>query len=134
MKHGLECFQGIKQPLVTRLKVTYEPEAVLRRECHVVNTFSRFIAIEQLRYGNEDSMQAVISNRQVLILGSHGVASQDANIILQVPYEHLYSCSSSQNQRELLYRLLFVFGSLGNMSQKTPQAWHGLLLQIVNIS
>ena len=52
----------------------------------------RFIAIEQLRFGKEDSLRVLISSEQVYFLGRSD-PDRD-NIVLQVTYAELYHCRS----------------------------------------
>ena len=52
----------------------------------------RFIAIEQLRFGREDSLRVLISSEQVYFLGRSDPTHD--NIVLQVAYSELYHCRS----------------------------------------
>ena len=51
----------------------------------------RFIAIEQLRFKAEESLQVLISSQQVYFLG-RDPSSQ--NVVLQTTYDKLYHCRS----------------------------------------
>jgi vacuolar protein sorting-associated protein 13D len=51
-----------------------------------------FVALEQLRFGREDSLRVLLSSEQVYFLG-RAAADRD-NIVLQVPYDELYHCRS----------------------------------------
>ena len=58
-----------------------------------MTVFSRFVAVEQLRFGREDSLRVLISSEKVYFLGRSD--PERDNIVLEVPYGELYHCRST---------------------------------------
>ena len=57
--------------------------------------FTRFVAVEQLRFGREDSLRVLISSEKVYFLGRSD--PERDNIVLEVPYGELYHCRSTHH-------------------------------------
>jgi hypothetical protein len=69
----------------------------------------RFIALEQLRFGKNDSLRVLISSEVAYFLGRGGTESDPDNIVLQVPYQELFHCRAIPNGLILKNLVLYYF-------------------------
>lgn len=61
----------------------------------------RFVALEQLRFGKDDSLRVLISSEAAHFLGRGGTDSEPDNIVLQVPYHELFHCRAIPNGKSV---------------------------------
>ncbi|ELT97897.1 hypothetical protein CAPTEDRAFT_149660 [Capitella teleta] len=83
-----------------------------------------FIALEQLRFGKDDSLRVLISSEAAHFLGRGGTESDPDNIVLQVPYQELFHCRAVPNDKKFYVELTMKAdpdrGVPGPHPKKTP--------------